>query len=176
MSGSGPPQLFVYFQPPQKTNEQGEVVPNGTECEFFVTDGDNIRLTHKGVYFLRTLPPGQPIKESVNHDQEVLFGEVSPESVSTLNTLMNSIYKPLVDKLSPQDWGVCQADQKHDFGVVFEKFSRELQEASRSLTNKINLERYDSKWENDVKNIHTTTNTKINQEMISDFMRVFNGW
>jgi len=44
------------------------------------------------------------------------------------------------------------------------------------LTDKINLERYDTKWENDVKNIHTTTNNKINQEMISDFMRVFGDW
>ena len=176
MSGAGDPQLFVYYQPPQKANDQGEVVSVGTQCEFFVTGGDDMRLTHKGVYFLRTLQPGQPIKESVGYDQEVLFGELSPESVSTLNTLMNSIYKPLVDKLSSADWGVCQNDQRHDFNIVFDKFSRELQEASKSLTNKINLDKYDSKWESDVKNIHTTTNAKINQEMISDFMRVFNGW
>jgi hypothetical protein len=39
MSGSGPPQLFVYYQPPQKTNDQGEQVSIGTQCEFFVTDG-----------------------------------------------------------------------------------------------------------------------------------------
>jgi hypothetical protein len=27
-----------------------------------------------------------------------------------LNTLMNNIYKPLIDKLTPEDWGVCDAE------------------------------------------------------------------
>lgn len=127
MHGTGPPQLFVYYQPPQKINEQGEVISlEKRHEEFFVTDGDGIKLFGKGVYFLRCLPPGQAINDKNTHDAEVLFGEISENSVVQLNTLMNNIYKPLIDKLTPEDWGVCDAEQKRDFTQVFEKFAREL--------------------------------------------------
>lgn len=62
------------------------------------------------MYFLRCLPPGQAINDKNTHDAEVLFGEISENSVVQLNTLMNNIYKPLIDKLTPEDWGVCDAE------------------------------------------------------------------
>jgi len=37
-----------------------------------------------------------------------------------------------MDKITPEEWGVCEIDQKRDFSVVFEKFGRELQEAVKS--------------------------------------------
>jgi len=56
---------------------------------------------------------------------------------------MNSIYKPLIEKLPTEDWGVCDPEQKRDFTVVFEKFARELQEALKSFNSNIVLEKYD---------------------------------
>jgi dynein heavy chain len=39
---------------------------------------------------------------------------------------MNSVYKPLIDKVTTEEWGVCEGEQKRDFSAVFEKFGREL--------------------------------------------------
>jgi hypothetical protein len=32
----------------------------------------------------------------------------------------------MIDRMSTDDWGVCDAEAKREFTVVFEKFSREL--------------------------------------------------
>jgi hypothetical protein len=37
-----------------------------------------------------------------------------------------------MDKITPEEWGVCETEQKRDFSTVFEKFGRELQEAVKS--------------------------------------------
>ena len=126
LNGTGPPQLFVYYQPPQRMNDAGEIVNTSDHYQMFVTDGEGLKLTGKGAYFLRCLPPGQPINDKAQYDAEVLFGEVHPNSVQTLNTLINNVYKPLVDKLPTEDWGVCEVEQKRDFSIVFEKFAKEL--------------------------------------------------
>jgi len=38
----------------------------------------------------------------------VLFGEISEHTVTTLNVIINQVFKPLVDRLEPADWGVCE--------------------------------------------------------------------
>jgi len=40
----------------------------------------------------------------------VLFGEISDQTITTLNTIVNNVYKPLVEKLEPSDWGVCEQE------------------------------------------------------------------
>lgn len=72
-----------------------------------------------------------------------MFGEISENTIHTLNTIINAIYKPLVDKLENSDWGVCEEEQKKEFTQVFEKFATELKEALRSLRENISLEPYD---------------------------------
>ena len=89
LNGTGPPQLFVYYQPPQKIMENGEVKVLNARDEFTVTDGDGIKLLGKGVYFLRCLPAGQAVNDKNAYDSEVLFGEVSDNSVLSLNAMMN---------------------------------------------------------------------------------------
>lgn len=59
---------------------------------------------------MRCTPPGKPINSSGQNDNEVLFGEISDQTITTLNTIVNNVYKPLVDKLEPADWGVCEQD------------------------------------------------------------------
>jgi hypothetical protein len=39
MNGTGPPQLFVYYQPPQRMNDSGEIVNTSDHYQMFVTDG-----------------------------------------------------------------------------------------------------------------------------------------
>jgi dynein heavy chain len=114
------------------------------------------------------------VNTNSGNDNEVLFGEVSESTLTSLNIIINQVFKPLVDRLEPVDWGVCEDEQKKEFSQVFDKFANELKDALKSIQCNIKLESYDPKWENDAKNIATTKNP--NQEMLADFERIFNDW
>jgi dynein heavy chain len=172
--GAGPARIFVYYQTPYKVTEAGEIVDVAGHKEFFVTDGEKVKLKGKGVYFVRTAPPGKAINVASANDNEVLFGEISEHTVTSLNTIINQVYKPLVDRLEVQDWGVCEEEQKKEFTSVFDKFANELKEALKSLQTNITLEPYDRRWENEARNIH---NTRVpDTQMIAEFERIFNDW
>jgi dynein heavy chain len=131
--GVGPQRIFVYYQTQFKISESGEIQDLGGHDEFFVSDGEKIKLKGKGVYFVRTTPAGKQINLNSANDNEVLFGEISEHTVTSLNTIINQVYKPLVDKLDNSAWGVCEDEQKREFNSVFEKFASELKEALKSL-------------------------------------------
>jgi len=137
-----------------------------------VTDGEKIKLKGKGVYFLRTTPAGRAVNLNSASDNEILFGEVSEHMVTSLNTIINQVYKPLVDRLDDSAWGVCEDEQKKEFNSVFEKFAVELKEALKSLQTNITLEHYDKKWENEAKN----RSKQPDPNMITEFERIFNEW
>lgn len=61
MKGNGTNRIFVYYQIPYKIVDSGEIHDVGSHQEFFVTDGEKVKLKGKGVYFIRTLPPGKAI-------------------------------------------------------------------------------------------------------------------
>lgn len=69
----------------------------------------------KGIYFLRATPAGKPINPNGANDNEVLFGEISEHTVTSMNTIINFVFKPLLEKLEPTDWGVCEEEQKKEF-------------------------------------------------------------
>jgi dynein heavy chain len=172
--GTGPARIFFYYQLPQKVTESGEVVEYGSHKEFYVTEGEKIKLKGKGVFFVRTTGQGKPINSNGQFDNEVLFGEISEYTVTSLNTVINQIYKPFVERLQTADWGNCESDQRKEFTSVFDKFANELREALKSLQSNVTLESFDRKYENDAKNIH---NTKVpNAEMIGHFEKIFNEW
>lgn len=94
--------------------------------------------------------------------------------MTSLNVIINQVFKPLIDRLEPADWGVCEDEQRREFTQVFEKFANELKDALKSIQSNISLEQYDKKWENDARNIQNTKTP--NPEMIADFERIFNDW
>jgi hypothetical protein len=77
----------------------------------------------------------------------------------------------MIDRMSVEDWGVCDAEAKREFTVVFEKFSRELSEAIKSLTDNFTLERYPEKWERQARDVRAAAghNIKYNNDMITEF-------
>lgn len=114
--GVGTAHIFIYYQKPYRLNDQGECVePANSREEFFITDGEKLKLKGKGVYFMRCTPPGKPISQNGTNDNEVLFGEINEHTVFTLNTVVNNIYKPLIDRLDGADWGSCEDEQKKEF-------------------------------------------------------------
>ena len=92
-----------------------------------------------------------------------------------MNTLINSIYKPLVENMNDKDdWQACEADQKKEFKSTFEKFSKDIQEALMSLETNITLDAYPEKHREEAKNLNGSK--PISNDMISDFEYIFNKW
>jgi len=66
--GLGSPRILIYYQTQYKVTESGEVKDYGGHKEFFVTDGEKIKLKGKGVYFLRCSKQGKPINPNQSND------------------------------------------------------------------------------------------------------------
>ena len=120
---------------------------------FFCSIGEQEKLIGKGVYFLRTTPAGKGVNPSKGDDNEVLFGEMSDHAVPALNTLINNVFKPLVDKMAVEDWKSCEVEQKKEFTQTFEKFSKDIAEALKSLETNISLDPYPEKHREEAKMI-----------------------
>ena len=75
--------------------------------------GENVKLLGKGVYFLRVQP--KLINTAIAFDDTVLFGEISKNSVNSLNVIVNNVFKPLVEDLKAEDWGDCEDEQRKEF-------------------------------------------------------------
>jgi hypothetical protein len=123
-------------------NDSGDIQYFNSPKEFFVSNGEKIKLNGKGCYFLRNIEPGKKVNEANQSDNTMFFGQISEHSVYSLNTIINQIFKPLVDQLADDDWGKCEDEQKKEFTSYFEKFANELKEALKSLSQNINLEEY----------------------------------
>jgi dynein heavy chain len=171
-AGVGPARLLIYYQTNYKITETGEIKDYGGHKEFFVSDGEKLKLKGKGAYFIRCTPQGKAMNTNANNDGEVLFGEVSEHSMTSMNVIINQIYKPLVEKLG--DWGECTDEQQKEFNQCFDSFSGELKEALKSLQNNITLDPYPAEYEQDAKNVHS--GKPPSNDMINEFERIFNDW
>jgi hypothetical protein len=115
--GIGPSRIFVFYQIPYRTAENGEIIEvAGGAKEFIVSDGEKTKLKGKGVYFVRTTESDAPKDISKGtSDGDVIFGEISEHTVTSLNTVINQVYKPLVEGLGEEDWNRCPGEQKQEF-------------------------------------------------------------
>jgi len=110
--GVGPSRLFVFYQIPYRTDSNGEIIQvSGGSKEFVVSDGEKVKLIGKGLYFVRTTDPdsNKDISKGTT-DGDVIFGEISEHAVTTLNTVINQIYKPLIENLTESDWDRCPSE------------------------------------------------------------------
>jgi hypothetical protein len=115
----------VFYQIPYRTAENGEIIEvSGGAKEFIVSDGEKTKLKGKGVYFVRTTEAdSQKDISKGTSDGDVIFGEISEHTVTSLNTVINQVYKPLVEGLGEEDWNRCPGEQKQEFSSVFDKFA-----------------------------------------------------
>lgn len=126
---------------------------------------------------MRCTPPGKPITPNGANDNEVLFGEINEHTVFTLNTVVNNVYKPLVEKLGVDDWGSCEPEQKKEFMHTFDRFAKEVREAIMSLASNIVLEPYPSQYAKEAANFQNTKTPNAEMlAMISAFEQIFNEW
>lgn len=101
LKATGPARVFVYYQTPYKVTESGDIFHYEGREEFYVTDGEKEKIKGKGLYFVRTTPPHKAVNPNNGNDNEVLFGEISEHTVTSLNIIINNVFKPLVDRLDP---------------------------------------------------------------------------
>ena len=104
----------------------------------------------------------------------VSYDSNAEHSITSLNLVVNQVYRPYIQKLEHGEWGVCEDEQKKEFMSVFDKFSKELREAITSLSGVIELPKFDRRWENDARNIHTLKSTSA--EMNEHFTDLFDMW
>ena len=76
--------------------------------------------------------------------------------------------------MEPADWKVCEPEQKREFMATFEKFSKDLNEALKSLNSNIVLQPYPERYKSEAKNINNNRN--IDAGMIQAFEDIFNQW
>lgn len=132
-------------------------------------------LRGKGIYFIRTTPAGKAINTNGTNDHEILFGEISEHTVPSFDTIVNMVFKPLVEKLEASDWGVCENEQKKEFNTVFDKFAGELREARKSHLGNVHLEPYDKRYDSEVKQV-LHSNKPPSNDMIVHFEKIFGEW
>jgi hypothetical protein len=171
MAGQGPAHLFVYYQKPYRMNEQGEIEELRQPHEFVVTDGDGVKLRGKGVYFMRNTKAGAAINATGVNDEQVLFGEISEHTVGVLKTLINHIYQPMLARLNPEEWKMCEADQQKEFMQTFDKFAKELVEAQESFKSNIVLDPLSEKQRQGLREGRTQEIS-----LIIDYSTIFGRW
>jgi len=80
--------------------------------QLFLTYGDLERIKDKAVWFLRNLAENKK-KININeaNNEEVLFGEVTPNPVRVLSFMIEYIYDPLING-DKHDWGLTDPESK----------------------------------------------------------------
>eukprot|EP00439_Symbiodinium_sp_Y106_P074138 s629_g14.t1 len=132
--------IFFFYQRPDATNEHNEIIDADKDCKFTITTGENERIKSLAVYFLRNVPQDRAIKTDVFSDQELLFGEVTPNPLESLSTTLATVFRPIAAR-QEANWGQCDEEQKIDFLTNFEKFTVELSESISALSGGIVLQK-----------------------------------
>lgn len=134
LEGEGPPKLMFCYQVLDNQSSD-EIKDNAVEASLFTTYGDSEKLKDKAVWFLRMTPEHRKnVNLQEQSDNEVIWGEVSPQCVQQLNNLMENVYFPLIDNLDDREWGVCDDESKKEFKQHTTKFQQEVQEAMKLMS------------------------------------------
>ena len=132
LDGEGPSRIFAYYQSPE-TGTEGE--QNLHDPVLFLTYGDTERIKDKAVWFLRCLPENKKqVNTSEATNEEVVFGEMTPNPVIILDRMMEMVYEPMLSHEKSNDWGVSDLEAKNEFLTHTEKFKKEVSEAIKLMS------------------------------------------
>lgn len=124
---------MIYFQP--DSSEDGDARESMNESRLILTTGDNIKLENKGIFFLRTTPTGKEINQD-KIDSDVLFGEITPDTLKQLRSAINVILDSFIVN-AKEGWGDCDDEQVDEFKKAAYKFEAELDSSITSLENSL---------------------------------------
>lgn len=94
-------KIFFFYQKKQEGFVQEAFKTVNNEDEIILNQGEEDRLCKKACYFYRNLPEGKAVNFDIANDEEVLFGEISPDMILQLNYLMNNVYDKMIQTTRP---------------------------------------------------------------------------
>lgn len=110
-------------------------------------------MQDKAVYFVRTV--NKAVAGGAETDSDVLAGEIPALAVNALEVLLNNVLIPMIDNMSPADWGVCEEEHKKEFLIHTKKFSQDIHEAIDTISGGTPLAKIDPQFE-----VETRTTSK----------------
>ena len=88
-----------------------------------------------------------------------------------MRTLINNIYKPMIDRMDKAEWKMCETDSQKEFVQTFDKFAKELMEAQESFKSNIVLDPLNDKHRQGLRDGKTQ-----DLALINDYAAIFSSW
>jgi len=175
--GNNKQKIIVYFQK-EDVITNGEVRDSENEPELILTTGEDMRIKNKAVYFVRLIPNGVSVT-GVPGGNEIIFGEINKDTMFCLENILNNCFYKHIDKLQEDDWDKCDDEQIKEYKHTMTRFTKELEEAMKSLQGVIYLSKPKPDW-----NLHkiqeTDTNALVklsqNNAFLHEISQLYNEW
>lgn len=120
------------------------------KIKIYTRDVEN--LSSSAVYFMKT----KRGKDNDDHyaldptkanDGGICFGVIR-NPLESLEVVMRCVYKPMIQDMGLDTWGQASEEQRHEFVMSIEGFSKGLQDSIRSLSGGLDLRKPDEMIEN----------------------------
>lgn len=143
-SADGPTKIIFTIDPSSKKN------PDGNK-KFKVYFKDVGHIPGCAVYFMknkkgRDNDAHYAVDATKANDGAISFGVIR-NPLESLEAVMRCVYRPLIQEAGTDIWGQASEEQKREFLVSIDAFSKGLQESVRSLSGGLELRKPDEKLE-----------------------------
>ena len=124
-------KLVFLYQPPERLNEHGQLVPVGA-AELTLAEDDGARMAGDSVYFVRVNPKGVTPDKPAG---DIAVGTMRGSALDTLRTMVNHLFHPALK--AQKDWGKLNGEQHaastEEFLGNVRRFGTVLNDAATSL-------------------------------------------
>ena len=106
------------------------------------------QLPHTAVYFMKTKRGGQNLSIDATKvdDGSLSFGVVRG-ALESLDALIKNVYNPMFQEMGTERWGEASSEQRNEFLVSVDMFSKGLENSIRNLRGGIELSKPDERVE-----------------------------
>merc|ERR1712097_2320 len=138
---------IIFYHQKEDAFENGELRDSNNDPELILTTGENERIKSKAIYFVRLIPNGEACN-TAGSGNEIIYGEINPETMSCLERLLNDVFLPQITHLKEEEgWEKCDEEHRTEYKSVMNRFVKELDEAMKSLQGVVYLKNPDPKWD-----------------------------
>ena len=138
--GDGPSRLLFYYV------VAGDDPYGNASHELIVSDGSNLPLAEKAVFFLKNSPwaedKGAPLDPTTSTDGALSFGVLS-SPLESLETVVSRLYKPMLEAQAERDWGRARGLERGEFFISLDSLAASLRESSKTLEGGLDLPKPD---------------------------------
>lgn len=129
------------------------------------------KIVDKALCFVRSTG-SKSVNTSIECDNDVTYAEIPEQPLGSFVILFNQFFAPLLETMDEKDWGAADEETKKEFLSNLKKFQQDMGEIINSLSGTIELQKYDRKFEAELKN----TAKNPSPELISHFEDLLSGW